>query len=121
MFNHSLVVVVSAASMMLLIAVSLHSSLTTFWGRLDVQLSSDASPPGNGRHGQLGAVASENRNCSQMGAEMMKMGGTAADAVSILVFYLSLSSPIVHFCGVIYPVVLVVTSFRIIDMICYPL
>ncbi|EGC49121.1 gamma-glutamyltranspeptidase [Histoplasma capsulatum var. duboisii H88] len=80
MFSHSLVVVVSAASMMLLIAVSLYSSLTTFWGRLDVQLSSDASAPRNGRHGQLGAVASENRNCSQMGAEMLKMGGTAADA-----------------------------------------
>lgn len=33
--------------------------------------------------GKLGAVASESSICSQHGAEMLKMGGNAADAVRI--------------------------------------
>ena len=35
------------------------------------------------QHGQLGAVASESDICSGMGTDMLKMGGNAADAVSI--------------------------------------
>lgn len=33
------------------------------------------------KHGRLGAVASENRVCSQIGIELLQTGGNAADAV----------------------------------------
>lgn len=33
-------------------------------------------------HDQLGAVASENRVCSQIGIDLLEAGGNAADAVS---------------------------------------
>lgn len=33
-------------------------------------------------NGRLGAVASENSMCSEYGADMLKLGGNAADAVS---------------------------------------
>lgn len=38
----------------------------------------------NREEGKLGAVASENAICSRYGTDMLKMGGNAADAVSIL-------------------------------------
>ena len=33
------------------------------------------------KHGRLGAVASENRVCSQIGIDLLQAGGNAADAV----------------------------------------
>lgn len=39
-------------------------------------------------HGQLGAVASENRVCSQIGIDLLKAGGNAADAVSLCLPFL---------------------------------
>lgn len=51
---------------------------------------SDAAPwlfsrsvPASYRDGRLGAVASENSMCSEYGADMLKIGGNAADAVCI--------------------------------------
>lgn len=51
---------------------------------------SDAAPwlfsrsvPASYHDGRLGAVASENSMCSEYGADMLKMGGNAADAVCI--------------------------------------
>ena len=38
-------------------------------------------------HDQLGAVASENRVCSQIGIDLLKAGGNAADAVGVKVSF----------------------------------
>ena len=38
-------------------------------------------------HDRLGAVASENRVCSQIGIDLLEAGGNAADAVSIWVSF----------------------------------
>lgn len=48
------------------------------------QLALGNSTPQRLEHDQLGAVASENSICSRIGIELLKAGGNAADAVSLL-------------------------------------
>lgn len=50
-----------------------------------------AHPQHHGERDKSGAVASENKICSQIGIDLLKMGGNAADAVSSA--YLSNLSP----------------------------
>lgn len=42
-----------------------------------------AFPSTKSKHDRLGAVASENRLCSQIGIDLLKAGGNAADAVCL--------------------------------------
>ncbi|OAL74211.1 gamma-glutamyltranspeptidase [Trichophyton violaceum] len=60
---------------------------------------SDAAPwlfsrsvPASYRDGRLGAVASENSMCSEYGADMLKIGGNAADAMVATVFCVGVTS-----------------------------
>ncbi|KAK2858356.1 hypothetical protein FQN49_004813 [Arthroderma sp. PD_2] len=55
--------------------------------------SRSVPPVSNGHHdGRLGAVASENSMCSENGADMLKVGGNAADAMVATVFCIGVTS-----------------------------
>ncbi|PGH02759.1 gamma-glutamyltransferase [Blastomyces parvus] len=86
----------SVAIMLLLTSFYLFSSLATFTGTFGAKLSGvGADKYGNcGGHqeGELGAVASENRNCSRLGAGMLKIGGNAADAMVATVFCIGVTA-----------------------------
>lgn len=45
-------------------------------------------PQAHPKHDRLGAVASENRVCSQIGIDLLGAGGNAADAVYMSISYL---------------------------------
>lgn len=62
-----------------LLALYAHSS---FAGR-SAQVLLNVPPIQNVNNDRLGAVASENRVCSQIGIDLLKAGGNAADAVRI--------------------------------------
>ncbi|KAF3483780.1 Gamma-glutamyltransferase [Arthroderma uncinatum] len=55
-------------------------------------LFSRSVPPSAKHDGRLGAVASENGMCSQYGADMLKLGGNAADAMVATVFCVGVTS-----------------------------
>ena len=48
------------------------------------QLALSSSTPYKYEHDQLGAVASENSICSNIGIDLLKAGGNAADAVCLV-------------------------------------
>lgn len=82
--------VLSSVAIMLLTAFYLFSSIATFAGALDATPGNAQAGNGyqnrygnwGGHRGKRGAVASENKYCSGLGAGMLKKGGNAADAVS---------------------------------------
>lgn len=45
-----------------------------------------AQAPDNGHHDRIGAVASENKQCSHIGVDILRAGGNAADALIGTVF-----------------------------------
>lgn len=78
--RYGLLAIFSLALVVINVPTSYGSALGLFPG--------DSSSQDGRRHGfapgKLGAVASESSICSGHGTEMLKMGGNAADAVSIL-------------------------------------
>lgn len=86
--RHRFLIMLSPALLLLFFTFYLFSSLTrALPGPVAVNLHDDGeqehdSDERNGhRRGQLGAIASEQAICSGIGADMLKVGGNAADAV----------------------------------------
>ncbi|KAK2743736.1 hypothetical protein FQN55_007140 [Onygenales sp. PD_40] len=81
--------------MMLFAAFYLFSSLAAFSavsaGRVEVRNGKYGGGYGH-HHGKLGAVASENEDCSEIGGSMLKKGGNAADAMVATVFCIGVTS-----------------------------
>ncbi|PGH29019.1 gamma-glutamyltransferase [[Emmonsia] crescens] len=85
---------------MLLTAFYLFSSIATFAGALDATPGNAQAGNGyqnrygnwGGHRGKRGAVASENKYCSGLGAGMLKKGGNAADAMVATVFCIGVTA-----------------------------
>ena len=72
----------------LLLSWALFASLATALSPAQVLLGNDRLQQSN--NDRCGAVASENKLCSQIGIDLLKAGGNAADAVSLLSKFQSL-------------------------------
>ncbi|KAL2372868.1 hypothetical protein RJZ57_002670 [Blastomyces gilchristii] len=98
MLTGFLALLTSIAITVLLTSFYLFSSFTTFTETWGAKLSGSGGNPGKygncggHHHGELGAVASENRNCSRLGGEMLKIGGNAADAMVATVFCIGVTA-----------------------------
>lgn len=54
------------------------------WTLLATLTSTNQIPLRESSHDKLGAVACENKSCTEVGIDLLKLGGSAADAVGIL-------------------------------------
>lgn len=71
-----------AISLLVLLAVHLRNFYTWTWQVPQRHACTEKEGSDEIEHGKLGAVASESSLCSGLGADILKIGGNAADAVS---------------------------------------
>ncbi|BDD55489.1 hypothetical protein MPDQ_006061 [Monascus purpureus] len=75
-----------AISLLVLLAVHLRNFYTWTWQVPQRHACTEKEGSDKIEHGKLGAVASESSLCSGLGADMLKIGGNAADAMVATVF-----------------------------------